>query len=166
MDCKFFHCDQREGEWCEKYPIPRCHNRGGCEYEEEGKRKESEWSDEDLKNEEIRCNLLQHLKSQVDLSKNWNGIKITDIISWLQSLKDQVAPAEEKNSGCECEDEGKTNTVAKVDENKKIEEICDYIFKYEHYNSFYQYAVACAKAVAEWKNIEITELKWRNNYEQ
>ena len=89
MDCKFFHCDQREGEWCEKYSIPRCHNRGGCEYE----------------------------------------------------------------------DECKTNTVAKVDENKKIEEICDYIFKYEHYNSFYQYAVACAKAVAEWKNIEITELK-------
>ena len=35
MDCKFFHCDQREGEWCEKYPIPRCHNRGGCEYEDE-----------------------------------------------------------------------------------------------------------------------------------
>lgn len=94
MDCKFFHCDQFEGEWCEKYPIPRCHNRGGCEYE----------------------------------------------------------------------DEGKTNTVAKVDENKKIEEICDYIFKYEHYNSFYQYAVACAKAVAEWKNGEITELKM-NRYD-
>lgn len=93
MDCKFFHCDQRDGEWCEKYSIPRCHNRGGCEYEEEGKRKDT--------------------------------IVMT--------------------------------------EDKKIEEICDYIFKYEHYSTFYQYAVACAKAVAEWKNREIAELKSRTN---
>lgn len=121
--------------------------------------REDEITKNAVKYEEIRCNLLQHFKSQVDLSRNWNGLKITDIISWLQSLKNQIAPTEEKNSGCEYEDECKTNTVAKVDENKKIEEICDYIFKYEHYNSFYQYAVACAKAVAEWKNREIIELK-------
>ena len=50
-------------------------------------RKEGKCSVEDLKNEEIRCKLLQHFKSQVDLSRNWNGLKITDIISWLQSLK-------------------------------------------------------------------------------
>lgn len=36
MDCKFYHNDQRQGDWCEKYPdaeFPRCFNRGGCEYE-------------------------------------------------------------------------------------------------------------------------------------
>lgn len=88
--------------------------------------------------------------------------EITEIITYsCNNPEEQVAPTKEKNSGCEHEDEGKTNTVTKVDENKKIEEICDYIFKYEHYNSFYQYAVACAKAVAEWKNREITELKNR-----
>ena len=55
--------------------------------------------------------------------------------------------------------EKSTDTTIVMTEDKKIEEICDYIFKYEHYNTFYQYAVACAKAVAEWKNREITELK-------
>ena len=50
--------------------------------------------------------------------------------------------------------EKSTDTTIVMTEDKKIEEICDYIFKYEHYNSFYQYAVACAKAVAEWKNRE------------
>ena len=37
MDCKYYHNDQRHGDWCEKYPdaeFPRCLNRGGCEYEE------------------------------------------------------------------------------------------------------------------------------------
>ena len=50
-----------------------------------------------------------------------------------------------------------------ITEDKKIEEICDYIFKYEHYSTFYQYAVACAKAVADYKNREIAQLKSRIN---
>ena len=33
--------------------------------------------------------------------------------------------------------EKSTDTTIVMTEDKKIEEICDYIFKYEHYNSFY-----------------------------
>ena len=35
MNCRYYHNDQIQGEWCEKYESVRCHNRGGCEYNTE-----------------------------------------------------------------------------------------------------------------------------------
>ena len=34
--------------------------------------------------EKIRCTLINHFKTQVDLSKTWNGLKNTDILAYLE----------------------------------------------------------------------------------
>ncbi len=39
---------------------------------------------EESEDEKIRCTLINHFKTQVDLSRTWNGLKIPDILAWLE----------------------------------------------------------------------------------